>query len=512
MNLRLWLGYCHFHAANYRNAKNIYEQMLGDKHCPNEVYLYLGCSFFFLGLYENAKKVAEKASKCPLQTRLLFHVAHKINDKKSLVSHHGQLKDTTEDQLCLASVHYLRSHYQQAIDIYKKVLSKNKNFLAINVYMALCYYKLDYYDISMEMLQIYLDKFSDSPIAVNLKACNQYRLYNSKAAENELKALKSMSTSELNFAKDIILHNTVVFRNGDGALQLLPTLVDIVPEARLNLAIYHLKKNDTDAAFVLMKNIEPQSTYEYLLKAITFCIKGIEENSQDLLNAAAGFFRFVGESPAECDTIIGRQSMASAHFLRKQFDEVLVYLDSIRTFFSNDEIFNFNYGQTQLMLDNFVEAEKILKQINGHQTTSTLIYCLCLARAQIANGNGKEAWGVYQKEKHIPNSQMILRLIANDFTINFIFECFSLEDYLTAAKAFDEMEKRENRMNNQQNFNYSKPKCAACIGVVKMFTADKCSLDELREAMRILERDKSSEAKEAIKTINKWAMEVNVYF
>uniref|UniRef100_A0A914NS31 Uncharacterized protein n=1 Tax=Meloidogyne incognita TaxID=6306 RepID=A0A914NS31_MELIC len=211
MNLKLWLGYCHFHAANYRNAKNIYEQMLGDKHCPNEVYLYLGCSFFFLGLYENAKKVAEKASKCPLQTRLLFHVSHKINDKKSLVSHHGQLKDTTEDQLCLASVHYLRSHYQQAIDIYKKVLAKNKTYLAINVYMALCYYKLDYYDISMEMLQIYLDKFSDSPIAVNLKACNQYRLYNSKAAENELKALKSMSTSELNFAKDIILHNTISF-------------------------------------------------------------------------------------------------------------------------------------------------------------------------------------------------------------------------------------------------------------------------------------------------------------
>jgi len=51
---------------------------------------------------------------------------------------------------------------------------------------------------------------------------------------------------------------------------------------------------------------------------------------QDLLNAAAGFFKIVGESPAECDTIIGRQSMASAHFLRKQFDEVLVYLDSIR--------------------------------------------------------------------------------------------------------------------------------------------------------------------------------------
>lgn len=54
-----------------------------------------------------------------------------------------------------------------------------------------------------------MDKFEDSPIAVNLKACNQYRLYNSKAADNELKSLKNLTQSELLFAKDVILHNTV---------------------------------------------------------------------------------------------------------------------------------------------------------------------------------------------------------------------------------------------------------------------------------------------------------------
>ena len=80
--------------------------------------------------------------------------------------HHAQLKDTVEDQLCLASIHCLRSHYQQAIEIYKKVLAKNKQYLALNVYLALCYYKLDYYDVAMEQLQLYLDKYPDSPIAV----------------------------------------------------------------------------------------------------------------------------------------------------------------------------------------------------------------------------------------------------------------------------------------------------------------------------------------------------------
>lgn len=51
----------------------------------------------------------------------------------------------------------------------------------------MCYYKLDYYDVSLEILAVYLQTHPDSPHAVNLKACNNFRLYNGKAAEAELK-------------------------------------------------------------------------------------------------------------------------------------------------------------------------------------------------------------------------------------------------------------------------------------------------------------------------------------
>ena len=34
----------------------------------------------------------------------------------------------------------------------------------------------------------------------------------------------------------------VVFRGGEGALQVLPPLIDVLPEARLNLVIYYLKQ------------------------------------------------------------------------------------------------------------------------------------------------------------------------------------------------------------------------------------------------------------------------------
>jgi len=56
-----------------------------------------------------------------------------------------------------------------------------------------------------------------------------------EAAEQELKTLQEQASSSFSFGQDLIQHNLVVFRNGEGALQTLPPLVDVIPEARLNL-------------------------------------------------------------------------------------------------------------------------------------------------------------------------------------------------------------------------------------------------------------------------------------
>ena len=49
---------------------------------------------------------------CPLQNRVLFHLGHRLNDENKLMMHHQKLADTTLDQLSLASIHFLRNHYQ----------------------------------------------------------------------------------------------------------------------------------------------------------------------------------------------------------------------------------------------------------------------------------------------------------------------------------------------------------------------------------------------------------------
>lgn len=116
-------------------------------------------------------------------------------DEENIMAYHSKLTNTVEDQLCLAALHYLRNHYEDATEIYKNLLLDKRDFHALNVYVALCYYKLDYYDVSLEILAVYLGIHPNSITGVNLKACNHYQLYNGKAAEVELKSLQQHSTA-----------------------------------------------------------------------------------------------------------------------------------------------------------------------------------------------------------------------------------------------------------------------------------------------------------------------------
>jgi intraflagellar transport protein 56 len=66
----------------------------------------------------------------------------------------------------------------------------------------------------------------------------------------------------------------VVFRGGENALQTLPPLIDVIPEARLNLVIYYLKNDEVQEAFKLIKDMECVVPKEYILKAIVHLVIG----------------------------------------------------------------------------------------------------------------------------------------------------------------------------------------------------------------------------------------------
>ena len=50
-----------------------------------------------------------------------------------------------------------------------------------------------------------------------------------------------------------------MFRGGEGALQVLPKMIDVLSEARLNLVIYYLKQENLPEAFNLIKDLEPMT-------------------------------------------------------------------------------------------------------------------------------------------------------------------------------------------------------------------------------------------------------------
>jgi len=173
--LSLWLAYAAFHAGEYKKAIELYDELMRSPDYDKDLHIYKACCYYALCEYENSYEECRKANETPLQTRLMFHLAHKRGDQDSLMVYHQKLSDkSTHDQLCLSAIHYLRSHFEEATDIYKKLLIDNREYNALNVYVALCYYKLDYYDVSLEILSVYLNQNPTSVIALNLKACNNY--------------------------------------------------------------------------------------------------------------------------------------------------------------------------------------------------------------------------------------------------------------------------------------------------------------------------------------------------
>ncbi|TMS34543.1 hypothetical protein L596_002112 [Steinernema carpocapsae] len=483
----LWLGHCAFHAGEYTKALEVYEWMLSLKECPSEVYVYLGCCFFFMGRHKEAQDAAEKGSKSALQNRLLLLINHRRGIDSKVLSHHAQLRDSIEDQCCLATINYMRQHFHDAQEIYKKLVESNESFHAINIYLAMCMYRQDFFDHALKLTNDYLNTHNDSVTVLNLKAACLFRLYDGERAMAELKRIPENAFAT-HYSKHILKHNLVVFQNGEAALQVLPALVDIVPEARANLIIFHMRRRELSEAQTLAM-FEPKMTTDFLLKAIVLSALAYHKGQKDTLEQAAEYFRRVGESQSECDTITGRQCMASYHFLTKNFEEVVIYLNSIKDYFKDDPVFNFNYGQAQLWCSKYEEAEGRLAAVTGDEITDDPLYMQNLARAHIMSKNPNLAWEFYQRKRNNKEVRQLLEVIAND--------SYRSGYFYYAAKAYDALEKITSN-------DLWLAKRGACAGLFQQVVNRRAPVQQLEEILGMLEKYNTSQAMYMITTISKW--------
>ncbi|CAF4923359.1 unnamed protein product [Pieris macdunnoughi] len=512
----VWVAWCWFHLAEYRRALDKYLELRTrdklDAKIADNIALDIAVCYFYLGMYKESQETIEAAPKCALKNRLQFHLAHKLEDEEALMGAHATLRDVPEDQLSLASVHYLRAHYQEAIDVYKKLLLDRRykryesgdmewikvlahsscTYMALNVYVALCYYKLDYYDVSQEVLGVYLTQHPTSTIASNLKACNLFRLYNGKSAETELKQILS---EQHTFGQDLVKHNLVVFRNGEGALKVLPELVDVVPEARLNLAGYRLRHREPLEARELLEPLQPTSPLHYILRGVIAVRLYNDTGDEEQMKLAQQSFHLVGSSASECDTIPGRQCMASSYFLAGQFEEVLVYLNSIKSFFVNDDTFNFNYAQAKVGSGLYREAEECLIQIQDEGIRSSFTYLACLCRCHVMNKEAHLAWELCVKSAGTPDSFALLQLVAND--------SFRMGQFLVAAKAFHMLDRLDGGPEMWEGLR------GAVCGCAQAAAANKPnSTSDLREALALIRGPRAHPRADHIaRPITKWAQQ-----
>ena len=119
----------------------------------------------------------------------------------------------------------------------------------------------------------------------------------------------------------------------------------------------------------------------------------------------------LGTSSTECDTIMGRQCLASYFFLKERFEDVVLYLRTIKEFMLEEEDFHWNFGMALSQLGKFEEAEEHLLMIKADKYKEQFIYNAWLARCHISNGKPEMAWNLYLEMNTSNETLNLLSLI-----------------------------------------------------------------------------------------------------
>lgn len=469
--LALWHGYSLFHLGEYPKAIEIYQKLLESDPDDTNIYLYIASCLFYNQEYDAAQEAAEKGPSCDYRTRLLFHIAYKRNDETQLFKAHSELIGTLDNQLSLAAIHYLRTNYQDAIDIYDKLLQQHPEFLALYVYIAMCQFKLDQFQESNDSVDQYLAANSDSAVGLNLKACDYFRLFTPDIAESQLLQIRKFASASYAFVDSLIQHNLVVFHNGEDGFTILPKLVESLPEAKFNLVLLYMIQNNCTEAFNLLQNFQPVDVTENVLRAIVMLAFGQLNGDANMIDEANSIFSAIGTMDVVKDTVPGRQCLATTKFIQNEYQDALRIFDTIEQYDDSNE-FKYNKAMTLASMQRWSEAEKYFLQVKNEYYTKEIFYVSWLCRCYIKNKKPESAWNLYSEVTQAEDAKTLLQIIANDcFLEGFYY--FSMKAYDTLAK-FDDDDTMKNGM------------IASAIGVFRGVLSRKETPDKVIEVLACL--------------------------
>ena len=446
---------------------------------------YISSCHFYNQDYELAREEAEKGPSCDFRTRLIFHIAQQTNNEQELFQAHSQLVGTMENQLSLAAIHYMRANYEDAIDIYRRILQQHPDYLALNVYIAMCQFKLDQFEESNESVDQYLAVNSDSAVGLNVKACDYLRLFDPDIAESQILQIRKFASASYSFIEGLIRHNIVVFHNGDNGFTELPKLVNSFSEARFNLAVLYMRQNNPAEAYNLLQNFQPIDINENILKATVLLAYGQLTSDEPMLEEANAIFTDIGNMDVVKDTVPGRECLATKEFVIGSYDEALRVLQTIEEVIGETDEYNYNKGMALAVLSRWAEAERYFLMVKNPEYTKEIFYTSWLCRCYIKNKKPDSAWNLYAEATQTEDAKTLLQIIAND--------CYLAGNYYYAMRAYDVLAKFEGDATLREGM------IASAVGVFRGILSRKESSDKLQEVLSTLASE--PEAAQTLQTI-----------
>ncbi|OHT05070.1 TPR Domain containing protein [Tritrichomonas foetus] len=478
--LALWHGYSLFHQGEYLKAIDVYEKLLESEPDDLSLHLYISSCHYYNQSFDEAQASAEKGPTCDFKTRLLFHISHQRGDDQQLFKAHSELVGTLENQLSLAAIHFMRTHYQDAIDLYERLLQQHPDFLALYVYIAMCQYKLDQFQEANDSVDQYLAVNSDSAVGLNLKACAYLRLFEEPdIAESQLLQIRKFSSASYHFVEALIEHNLVVFHNGTDGFTVLPKIVESLPEARFNLALLYMRESNSPEAFNLLQDFTPLDINDMILKGTVLLAVGQLNGDTGILEEANNVFQEIGEMEVVRDTVPGRQCLATTKFITGDYAETLRVLKTIEDHMNESDEFNYNMAMTLGAQSRWPEAEKYFLLVKNPHYKNELFYTSWLCRCYIKNRKPESAWNLYTEATQTEDAKTLLQIISND--------CFVGGFYYYSMKAYDVLSKFEGDATMRDGM------IASAVGVFRSVLSRKESSDKLIDVLSALASEPEAE-------------------
>jgi intraflagellar transport protein 56 len=503
----MWIGYCLFHRGDYKEALEVYELLATETNEDLQVLLNISlCHFAMMNTDLCSKSLQTILSagrqvspaQRELLNRLQYQLAHKNDDETGMLGIHQAFDlNFLENKMALASMQYLRGHYQEASDSYNLILHENPKHSALFMYMALTMYKLDSFDQALDFIDKYQKIHPDSITAINLKACCLYQLFDSASATLEVKSLLAKAPEALK-QHDFLAHNSSVFRDGDGGMTTFAALSEAIFEAKYNLILFMAKNGEIIEAYEMIKFLPTMSFKDQLLKAVIFLMVGNKNHDKKLISQSQTLFNTVGQSPSECDTIPGRQASACAHYLAENFQEVVTYLTSIEPYAGDSDEFKFNLGVASLKIGDFAGALDHLKAVKNEDVKCELNFMQPYYRALVFSGHPDQAWELFAKISEPSHVAVLLPQIANDF--------YKAGHFIYALRAFDML----CHVDTADADFWAGKRGAAC-GVFQMVVAGKESPGKLKEVLDVMFESKQKQGEFIGNVIQKWMMTKSYY-